>query len=92
MMLEHIAQMAPMLALAGLTVAWLAEVISRMGGYGFTWDMALGLTGSALAGVAVWVVLAGGAGMATMFLTGCGGAVLLLLAQRRGWRRAGVAA
>jgi len=27
-----------------------------------------------------------------MFLTGCGGAALLLLAQRRGWRRAGVAA
>jgi uncharacterized membrane protein YeaQ/YmgE (transglycosylase-associated protein family) len=92
MMLEHIAQMAPMLALAGLTAAWIAEAVSRAGGYGFTWDMALGLTGSVLAGVAVWVALTGGAGMATMFLIGCGGAALLILAQRRVWRHAGVGA
>jgi uncharacterized membrane protein YeaQ/YmgE (transglycosylase-associated protein family) len=91
MMLEHIVQMGPMLALAGLTTAWIAEVVSRAGGYGFTWDMALGLAGSVLAGLAVWVALSGGAGMATMFLTGCGGAALLILAQRSVWRGSGVA-
>jgi uncharacterized membrane protein YeaQ/YmgE (transglycosylase-associated protein family) len=90
MMLEYIVQMAPMLALAGLTAAWIAEAVSRSGGYGFTWDMALGLAGSMLAGLLVWVALSGAAGMATMFLTGCAGAALLILGQRRVWRGSGV--
>jgi hypothetical protein len=43
-----------------------------------------------LAGLLVWVALSGAAGMATMFLTGCAGAALLILGQRRVWRGSGV--
>jgi hypothetical protein len=45
-MTEHIAQMGPMLILAGLVAGWIAEAVSRAGGYGFTTDMVIGLVGS----------------------------------------------
>jgi uncharacterized membrane protein YeaQ/YmgE (transglycosylase-associated protein family) len=89
-MLEHIVQMGPMLILAGLAVGWIAEAVTRAGGYGSTSDMALALVGSAVAGLTVWLGTSGGAGMATMFLIGCGGAVLLIAAQRSMWRGPGL--
>lgn len=85
-MLEDIAHMGPMLILAGLVAGWIAEAVSRTGGYGFTRDMALGLTGSVIGGVTVWIALSGGVGMATMFLIGGGGAAIVIVAQRSFWR------
>jgi hypothetical protein len=89
-MLEHIVQMGPMLILAGLAVGWIAAAVTRAGGHGSTSDMALALVGSAVAGLAVWLGTSGGVGMATMFLIGCGGAVLLIAAQRSMWRGPGL--
>jgi uncharacterized membrane protein YeaQ/YmgE (transglycosylase-associated protein family) len=91
-MLEHIVQMGPMLILAGLAVGWIAEAVTRAGGYGAIPDMALALVGSGVAGLTVWLGTSGGPGMASMFLIGCGGAALLIAAQRSGWRRPGVGA
>jgi uncharacterized membrane protein YeaQ/YmgE (transglycosylase-associated protein family) len=85
-MVEHMVHMGPMLLLAGLLTAWMAEAISRAGGYGFTWDMALGVAGSVVGGVIIWVAISGEAGMVTMFLIGCGGAALVITAQRSFWR------
>jgi uncharacterized membrane protein YeaQ/YmgE (transglycosylase-associated protein family) len=90
MMLEPIVQLGPMLILAGLAAGWIAEAITRTGGWGATWDMTLGVIGSVVVGVTVWLGVSGGAGMATMFLIGCGGAALLIVAQRSVWRRVGV--
>ncbi|HEV8643900.1 MAG TPA: hypothetical protein VGV13_22765 [Methylomirabilota bacterium] len=87
-MLEHIIQMGPMLVLAGLMAGWVAEAVSRAGGYGFTHDMVLGLVGSVVGGGTVWVVISSEAGMLAMFLIGCGGAALAIVAQRRFWRSA----
>ena len=39
---EYIAQMAPMLVIAGAMVAWVSQVSSTASGYGFLPDMALG--------------------------------------------------
>jgi hypothetical protein len=55
-MTEHIAQMGPMLILAGLVAGWMAETVLRAGGYGFTTDMVIGLVGSVVAGTAVWLL------------------------------------
>ena len=85
-MLEHIVHLGPMLILAGLMAGWVAEAVSRTGGYGFIPDMALSLVGSVLAGTAVWAALSGNAGMLAMFWIGCGGAALAVVAQRRFWR------
>jgi uncharacterized membrane protein YeaQ/YmgE (transglycosylase-associated protein family) len=89
-MLEHIVQMGPMLILAGLAVGWIAEAVTRARGYGSISDMALGLGGSVVAGATVGLGPSGGAGMATIFLIGCGGAALLIAAQRSLWRGPGV--
>ena len=83
-MLEHIVQMGPMLALAGLT----AEFVSRAGGYGLLPDMVVGLIGSVLVGGIFWVVVSSDAGMPEMFLIGCAGAALAIVAQRSLWRSA----
>jgi uncharacterized membrane protein YeaQ/YmgE (transglycosylase-associated protein family) len=85
-MLEDIAHMGPMLIVAGLLTGWIAETVSRAGGYGFTGDVALGLAGSVLVGGTAWIVLAGGVGMAAMLLIGGAGAALAILAQRSFWR------
>ena len=87
-MLEHIAQMGPMLALAGLSVGWTAEAVSRARGYGLIPDMVLGLIGSVLVGGVVWVIVSSDVGMLGMFLIGCAGAALAVVAQRRLWRSA----
>jgi uncharacterized membrane protein YeaQ/YmgE (transglycosylase-associated protein family) len=85
-MTEHIGQMGPMLILAGLVAGWIAEAVSRAGGYGFTTDMVIGLVGSVVGGTAVWIFVSTDAGMLGMFLIGCGSAALALVAQRGLWR------
>ena len=87
---EYIAQMAPMLVIAGAMVAWMAQLSSALEGYGFLPDVALALLGSVLAGVCVWAAVSANAGMLGMFGIGCGGAVLALVAQRGLWRPARV--
>ena len=81
-MFEHIVQMGPMLVLAGLIAGWVAEVVSRADGHGFIRDMVLGLVGSVVVGSTVWVVLSSEVGMLAMFLVGCAGAALVILAHR----------
>src|SRR2546430_17506335 len=83
-MLEHVLQMGPMLVLAGLVAGWGAEGVSRADGHGFIRDLAVGLVGSVVGGATLWVVVSSEAGMLVMFLIGCGGATLAILAQRRG--------
>lgn len=85
-MMEHIAQMAPMLILAGLVTGWTAETVSRAGGYGLIPDMVAGVIGSVLVGGVVWGVLSYRPGMLGMFVIGCAGAGLAVLAQRSLWR------
>ena len=85
-MLEHIAQMGPMLILAGLMVGWTVETVSRRGGYGLIADMVVGLIGSVLVGGIIWVVLSNAPGMLGMFVIGCAGAGLAIIAQRSLWR------
>jgi uncharacterized membrane protein YeaQ/YmgE (transglycosylase-associated protein family) len=84
-MTEHIAHMGPMLILAGLLAGWLAEVVSRAGGYGYMLDIAVGLVGSVVAGTWVWI-FGSGIGMPWMFVSGCAGATLAIAAQRGLWR------
>src|SRR5437660_12433600 len=80
-MFEHIVQMGPMLVLAGVMAGWVAEVVSRADGHGFIRDMVLGLVGSVVGAATVWVVISSEAGMLAMFLVGCGGAMLAIVAQ-----------
>jgi len=84
--------MVPMLVLAGLIAAWLAEAISRAGGYGFIPDALLGLTGSLVAGAVLWGVTSRDPAMTTMLLVACAGAVLAIVVQRAFWRSARLAA
>jgi uncharacterized membrane protein YeaQ/YmgE (transglycosylase-associated protein family) len=91
MMIEHIAQMGPMLILAGLAAGWMAEAVSRARGYGLIPDMVLGLVGSVVGGGIVWFVISNEAGMVTMFLVGCAAATLMIVAQRSFWRSARLA-
>src|SRR6059036_3128128 len=84
-MFEDVVQMGPMLVLAGLITGWVAEVVSRADGHGFIRDIVLGLVGSVVVGVTVWFRISSEAGMPAMFLIGCGGAALAILAQRRFW-------
>jgi len=90
-MSEILVQMVPMLVLAGLTAAWLAEAVARAGGYGFIPDTLLGLTGSMIAGAALWGVTSRDPAMTTMLLAGGVGAGLAILAQRGLWRSARLA-
>ncbi len=87
-MVEQIAQMGPMLILAGLAAGWMAEAVSRARGFGLIPDMVLGLVGSIVGGGIVWFVISSGAGMMTMFLIGCAAAALMIIAQRTFWRSA----
>jgi uncharacterized membrane protein YeaQ/YmgE (transglycosylase-associated protein family) len=84
-MIEYIAQMGPMLVVAGLIVAWLAGTSSKGGGYGFLPDMALGLIGSVAAGAISWAAVSSAPGMLAMFGIGGLGAILLIVAQRGLW-------
>jgi uncharacterized membrane protein YeaQ/YmgE (transglycosylase-associated protein family) len=85
-MVEHIAQIGPMLVLAGLMAGWTTETVSRAGGYGLIPDMVLGLMGSVLVGGIVRGVVSHEPGMLGMFVIGCAGAGLAVVAQRNLWR------
>ena len=85
-MLEQIAHFGPMLGLAGLMVGWTAETVSRAGGYGLIPDMVAGLIGSVLVGGIISVVVSHEASMLGMFVIGCAGAGLGVVAQRILWR------
>jgi uncharacterized membrane protein YeaQ/YmgE (transglycosylase-associated protein family) len=85
-MTEPIAQMGPMLILAGLAAGWMAEALSRAGGYGLITDMVISLVGSVVGGAAVWVLVFSDAGMLGMFLIGGAGGALAIVAQRGLWR------
>ena len=84
---EYIAQMIPMLIIAGAMAGWLAQISPTTRGYGFLPDMALGVVGSVLAGVLLWAAFAG-AGMLAMFALGAVGATVAIAAQRGLWRPA----
>lgn len=87
-MFEHIIQMGPMLVIGGLAAGWVADTISRAAVYGFIHDMVFGLIGSVVVGVTVWLVISSEAGMFAMFAIGCGGAAVVIIAQRLLWRAA----
>jgi uncharacterized membrane protein YeaQ/YmgE (transglycosylase-associated protein family) len=85
-MSEILVQTLPMLILGGLIAASLAEAIARAGGYGFIPDALLGLSGSMIAGAALWGLTSRDPAMTTMLLAGCAGAALAIVAQRGLWR------
>ena len=91
MVVEHVAQMAPMLVLAGLAIGWLSEAVRSSGGYGFLVDVSIALVGSVFVGALVLGGMSTGLGMVAMFGIGCGGATLAIIAQRGVWpsRRTG---
>jgi uncharacterized membrane protein YeaQ/YmgE (transglycosylase-associated protein family) len=89
---ETIVQITPMLVLGALIAGWLAEAGARARGYGFISDMVLGLSGSLIVGVSMWLFLWRDAGMAAMLLVGCTGAALAIIAQRGVWPSRRVAA
>jgi uncharacterized membrane protein YeaQ/YmgE (transglycosylase-associated protein family) len=80
-MSEHIAQMTPMLIVAGLAAGWMSEAVARAGGYGLIWDMAIGIGGSAVLGSAVWLFAE--QGMLSMVLIGLSGAAIGIVVQRK---------
>ena len=85
-MAEHITQMVPMLVLSAVLAGWMAEAVSRAGGYGHMADLGLALVGSLVGGAAVWVFVSSDAGMVGMFLFGFAGAAIVITAQRGLWR------
>ena len=81
-----------MLVLAGVAVAWLAQVAWTARGYGFLADMGFAFLGSAVAGMLVWAMISADVGMVLMFVVGGVGAALAIVAQRGFWRSAPVRA
>jgi uncharacterized membrane protein YeaQ/YmgE (transglycosylase-associated protein family) len=84
-LMEDVAQMGPMLVLAGLTVGWVAEAARRAGGHGLLSDLILGLVGSLVVGGIFWVGISSAVGMVAMLAIGGGGAALAIMAQRTAW-------
>jgi uncharacterized membrane protein YeaQ/YmgE (transglycosylase-associated protein family) len=85
-LMEDVAQMGPMLVVAGLTVGWIAEAARRVGGHGLLSDLVLGLVGSLAVGGIFWVVISSDVGMVAMLVIGGGGAGLAIMAQRTVWK------
>ena len=85
-MMEVIAQMGPMLILAGLATGWMVQTVSRAGGYGLIPDMVTGVIGSVLVGGVIWGLVSYRPGMLGMCVIGCVGAGLAVVAQRSLWR------
>jgi hypothetical protein len=85
---EYLVRLGPMVLLAGLSVAWLAQVSGRTRayGYGFLPDIALALLGSVTAGLLAWALAAGPGPMLGALGIGALGAALTLAAQRGAWR------
>lgn len=87
-MFEHVAQMGPILIVAGLAAGWLSEAMARRGGYGLLRDMALGIGGSVVTGAATSELAPDDVGMVGMFLLGLVGAAVVITGQRKLWRSA----
>ena len=85
MVLEDVAQMGPMLVLAGLTVGWAAEALRRAGEPGLFGDLLVALVGSLVGGSVVWASTSTLPGMVAMFGIGSGGAALMIIVQRALW-------
>jgi uncharacterized membrane protein YeaQ/YmgE (transglycosylase-associated protein family) len=85
-MWNDLAQMGPMLIVAGLTTGLTAETVSRAGGYGLIADMIAGLIGSVLVGEMIWGAVPYHPGMLGMVAIGCAGAGLAIALQRGLWR------
>jgi hypothetical protein len=85
---EYVAQMAPMLVLAGLAVGWGAEAAHRARGHGFLVDLAVAVGGS-LVGGGIAAVTSTTGSMLAMFGIGCATAVLAIVAQRAAWPSTG---
>lgn len=71
--------------LAGLLAGWLAGVAMKREGYGLRGDSILGLAGSLVGGGTVWLAVSPDAGMTTVALIAFGGAVVLIVLQRKTW-------
>ena len=72
--------------LAGLLTGWLAGAVMSRGGYGWRTDTVLGLAGSIVGSAIGWALGAtAGAGMVALTLVAFGGAVILIVAQRKIW-------
>ena len=82
---EYLAQMLPMLVLAGAMAGLVAQVPKTTRGYGLLPDMGIGVVGSILAGAFLRATTASGPSMTGMFLIGAVGAALALVVQRRVW-------
>ena len=80
---EYMAHMGPMVATAGLLVAWVVQSCRGVGGQGLMTDMTLGLAGSVIAGALVALTVS--PSMPAMFLVGGVGAMVALAVQRGVW-------
>ena len=81
---EDLAQMGPMVAIAGSLVAWLGQAFSRtrQRQHGLIFDMAIALAGSVAAGALTWAAISAHPGMLMMFGIGVGGAGVAMATQR----------
>jgi len=85
---DYIAQMAPMLGIAGASVAWIAQIPETTRGKGFLPDMALALAGSAVIGILASAAIrpfSDGLGMLGMYVLGMVGATATIALQRSVW-------
>jgi uncharacterized membrane protein YeaQ/YmgE (transglycosylase-associated protein family) len=70
----------------GLLTEWLAASVLRRGGHGLRADLILGLVGSIVGTATAWVLgVTAGAGLVALTLVAFGGAVILIVAQRKVW-------
>ena len=85
-MTEYLPPTTPLLLSAGLAAGLVADVTSRAGGYGYLLDLLLGLAGSGVVGVSVWLMGFDDSGMVVPLASGFVGGALVILAQRTLWR------
>jgi uncharacterized membrane protein YeaQ/YmgE (transglycosylase-associated protein family) len=78
--------MVATLVLVGLLTGWLAGFAMQDGGHGRTWDLALGLVGSTVAG-GLFAILgtAEDVGIFVAAMVAFAGAAVLIIAQRQIW-------
>jgi uncharacterized membrane protein YeaQ/YmgE (transglycosylase-associated protein family) len=79
-------EMSATLVLVGLLTGWLAGFMTKDGGRVLTWDLALGLVGSTVAGeIFVVLGLASDAGIFVVAGIAFAGAAIMIIAQRQVW-------
>jgi uncharacterized membrane protein YeaQ/YmgE (transglycosylase-associated protein family) len=79
-------EMSAMLVLVGLLTGWLAGFVTKDGTRVLTWDLALGLVGSTVAGELFVVLgLAFDAGILVAAGVAFAGAAIVIVAQRQVW-------